>query len=69
MGKTILVVDDSSIMRKMIKSTLKSAGHDVVGEAKNGQDAVALYKTLKPELVTMEENVESIFQQLTTSRS
>ena len=54
MGKTILVVDDSSIMRKMIKSTLKSAGHDVVGEAKNGQDAVSLYKTLKPELVTMD---------------
>jgi two-component system chemotaxis response regulator CheY len=54
MGKTILVVDDSSIMRKMIKATLKSAGHEVVGEAKSGQDAVALYKTLKPELVTMD---------------
>ena len=54
MGKTILIVDDSSIMRKMIKETLKSAGHDVIGEAKNGSDAVALYKTLDPELVTMD---------------
>jgi two-component system chemotaxis response regulator CheY len=54
MGKTILIVDDSSIMRKMIKETLKSAGHDVIGEAKNGSDAVALYKTLDPDLVTMD---------------
>ena len=54
MGKTILIVDDSSIMRKMIKETLKSAGHDVIGEAKNGSDAVALYKRMKPDLVTMD---------------
>ena len=54
MGKSILVVDDSSIMRKMIKATLTSAGHKVVGEAKSGDDAVSLYKTLRPDLVTMD---------------
>lgn len=54
MGKTILIVDDSSIMRKMIKETLTSAGHEVIGEAKNGGDAVALYQRLKPDLVTMD---------------
>jgi two-component system chemotaxis response regulator CheY len=54
MGKTILVVDDSSIMRKMIKQTLIRAGHTVVGEAKSGDDAVALYRGLNPELVTMD---------------
>jgi two-component system chemotaxis response regulator CheY len=41
-------------MRKMIKETLKSAGHAVIGEAKNGGDAVAMYKDLKPDLVTMD---------------
>jgi len=54
MGKSILIVDDSSIMRKMIKETLSSAGHEVIGEAKNGDDAVTLYKRLKPDLVTMD---------------
>jgi len=54
MGKTILVVDDSSIMRKMIKQTLIGAGHTVVGEAKSGDDAVTLYQGLNPELVTMD---------------
>jgi two-component system chemotaxis response regulator CheY len=55
MGKTILVVDDSSIMRKMIKQTLIGAGHTVVGEAKSGDDAVSLYQgQLNPDLVTMD---------------
>jgi len=54
MGKRILIVDDSSIMRKMIKETLTSGGHTVIGEAKNGADAVALYQNLKPDLVTMD---------------
>lgn len=54
MGKTILVVDDSSIMRKMIKQTLIGAGHTIVGEAKSGDDAIALYHRLNPELVTMD---------------
>ena len=54
MGKTILVVDDSSIMRKMIRQTLIGAGHTVVGEAKDGDEAVTLYQGLNPELVTMD---------------
>jgi two-component system chemotaxis response regulator CheY len=54
MGKRILIVDDSSIMRKMIKETLISGGHDVIGEANNGADAVSLYQDLKPDLVTMD---------------
>ena len=54
MGKTILIVDDSTIMRRMIKTTLEAGRHNVVGEAKDGRDAVALYKDLKPDLVTMD---------------
>ena len=54
MKKRILVVDDSSIMRKMIKQTLINAGHNVVGEAKNGDDAVVLYQDLNPDVVTMD---------------
>jgi two-component system chemotaxis response regulator CheY len=54
MGKRILVVDDSSMMRKMIEKLLTNSGHSIVGEAKNGSEAVALYKRLKPDLVTMD---------------
>jgi two-component system chemotaxis response regulator CheY len=54
MGNTILIVDDSSIMRKMIKQTLIGAGHTVVGEAKCGDDAITLYRQLCPQVVTMD---------------
>ena len=54
MGKSILVVDDSSIMRKMVKKTLESAGHTVAGEAKNGREAVQMYESLTPDVVTMD---------------
>jgi two-component system chemotaxis response regulator CheY len=54
MGKRILVVDDSSIMRKMIRQVLLNKNHLVVGEAKNGKDAVEMYKNLCPDLVTMD---------------
>ena len=54
MSKRVLIVDDSSIMRKMIRNTLENEKHQVVGEAKNGKDAVEMYKTLTPDLVTMD---------------
>jgi two-component system chemotaxis response regulator CheY len=60
MGKTILVVDDSAIMRKMIKTTLQAANHKVIGEARNGNDAVALYKEMKPDVVTMDITMQGM---------
>ncbi len=54
MGKKVLVVEDSQFMRKRIIETLESAGHTVVANAKNGADAVALYKEVNPEVVTMD---------------
>lgn len=54
MGKRILVVEDSTMMRRIIVKVLKNAGHDVVGEASSGQEALDLYRELKPDLVTMD---------------
>ena len=50
----ILIVDDSAMMRKMIVKTLQGGGHDVVGEATSGEQAIELYKDLSPDLVTMD---------------
>jgi two-component system chemotaxis response regulator CheY len=55
MSKRILIVDDSSMMRKMLTKVLVTkGGHTIVGEAKNGLEALELYKSLKPDLVTMD---------------
>ncbi|ASJ16089.1 two-component system response regulator [Thermococcus chitonophagus] len=50
----ILIVDDAAFMRMLLKKILTQAGHEVVGEASNGKEAVELYKKLKPDLVTMD---------------
>ncbi len=54
MGKRVLIVDDSSMMRKMIAKLLQPSGHEVVGQAKNGLEAIEMYKSLKPDIVTMD---------------
>ena len=36
----VLVVDDAAFMRKVLTDTLSKGGHEVVGEAANGLEAV-----------------------------
>jgi two-component system chemotaxis response regulator CheY len=50
----VLVVEDEMGTQKLIAQILKSAFYDVVGIASDGKMAVAKYKTLKPDLVTMD---------------
>ncbi len=50
----VLVVDDAAFMRMLVKKILTQAGHQIVGEASNGKEAVEKYKQLKPDLVTMD---------------
>jgi two-component system chemotaxis response regulator CheY len=53
MGR-ILIVDDTLFMRTLLKNILFSGGHDIVGEASDGDEAIAKYQELKPDLVTMD---------------
>jgi len=41
-------------MRKMVSDALSKGGHEVVGEAANGQEAVQQFQTLKPEVTTLD---------------
>ena len=50
----ILVVDDSLIIRKTLTRELRKMGHTVVAQAKSGQEAIEMYDTFMPDLVTMD---------------
>jgi two-component system chemotaxis response regulator CheY len=52
--RRLLVVDDALFMRRLISGVAAEAGWEVAGEAGNGEEAVCLYKELKPDLVTMD---------------
>jgi two-component system, chemotaxis family, chemotaxis protein CheY len=50
----ILIVDDALFMRRMVGDVLRGGGHDVVGEAANGVEAVQRFQELRPELTTLD---------------
>lgn len=50
----VLIVDDAAFMRVMLKDILVKNGYSVVGEAENGEVAIEKYKSLKPDVVTMD---------------
>ncbi len=54
MGKGILIVDDAAFMRMVIRGILEKNGYEVIGEAKDGKEAVALFCDLKPALVLLD---------------
>ena len=53
--KGILIVDDAQFVRNKLKRIFGKINFvEVIGEASNGEEAVSLYKDLKPDLVTMD---------------
>ncbi len=51
----VLIVDDHTIVRKGIRALLAEiAGIEVVGEADNGQEAIAQAETLHPDVILMD---------------
>jgi len=55
MSHKVLVVDDSiAIARQLTKLVEGFGGYEVVGHAKNGAEAVKLFKSLEPDVVLMD---------------
>lgn len=54
MSKKILIVDDATFMRMMIKDILTKGGFNVIGEAENGAKAIEKFTELSPDLVIMD---------------
>ena len=54
MAQRIMLVDDASFMRMMLKNILVGSGYEVIGEAENGAKAIEQFKALKPDLVIMD---------------
>lgn len=50
----ILIVDDATFIRKVLGDVLTQAGHEVVGEAGNGVEAIAGFQSLEPEVTTLD---------------
>ncbi|MFH2059125.1 MAG: response regulator [Pseudomonadota bacterium] len=58
-GKKILLVDDSSVMRKIISQVLKAEGA-TIKEAENGEEATRIHRTFNPDLTLMDINMPKL---------
>jgi len=56
----ILVVDDSIMIRKLIKTILENENHKVIAEASNGEEAYNMYTKFNPDLVTMDVSMPNV---------
>jgi len=54
MKKRILVTEDMISTRVLLQELFADHGFEVVGAAKNGNEAAILYKKFKPDVVTMD---------------
>ena len=51
---SVLIVDDNDIMRTVLRSILRHEEYDVVGEARNGVQAVEFAVRAKPDIICMD---------------
>lgn len=56
----ILIADDHALFRDGLRSLLTAQGHEVVGEAKNGREAVAMAREIAPEMVLMDLSMPEV---------
>ncbi len=57
----VLIVDDSAFMRKVLENIISSDEMlQVVGQAKDGREAVTLAESLKPDVITMDINMPHV---------
>src|SRR6202451_4659376 len=57
----VLIVDDSAFMRKVLETIITSDETlQVVGQAKDGREAVTLAESLKPDVITMDINMPHV---------
>ena len=57
----VIVVDDHAVIRRGVQGILHSFPEwDLCGEAENGQEAIRLAETLKPEIIIMDVSMPGI---------
>lgn len=53
-NRKVLIIDDQEVQRMILRKFLMIAGHQVVGEGVNGDEAITLTKQLKPDVIIMD---------------
>jgi DNA-binding NarL/FixJ family response regulator len=60
MTRTVLIVDDHPSFRASARMLLESEGFDVIGEAEDGQSALAAVEALRPDVILLDVQLPDI---------
>lgn len=58
--KTIIIADDSRVIREKLKLILSNSEFEVIGEASDGKQAVSLCELLEPDILTLDFNMPKL---------
>lgn len=53
----VVLADDEVHIRYLVRNVMRAEGCEVVGEANNGEDALALYRQHRPDLLLIDINL------------
>ncbi|MCP4259389.1 MAG: response regulator, partial [Planctomycetes bacterium] len=54
MKRKVLIIDDQTTQRRILREFLELSGHEIIGEGSNGKEALDLSKNLKPDVIIMD---------------
>ena len=55
-----MIVDDSAVIRSLLRSLLASEGHEVLGEYSSGRGLIEAIKDLKPDIICLDYNLPEV---------
>jgi two-component system, response regulator PdtaR len=56
----VLIAEDEALIRMDLREMVEEEGHEVVGEARDGAEAIALARSLRPDVVFMDINMPGV---------
>ncbi len=56
----VLIAEDEALIRMDLREMLLEQGHEVVGEARDGAEAIELVRSLRPDVVFMDINMPGV---------
>ena len=68
MRKRVLIADDTTLMREMIRGALPAEDYQIVGEATSGDKAIELYQETKPDVMILDINWKLLHFKTTRKR-